>query len=72
LSEPVYVGSEPLPIQRLRRREGGDRHRSRDEALPADRMQLTDRDPIACHDERFPSIKLAHDLAALVPKTPVG
>ena len=68
----VDVGPEPLRVERSRGRQGCDRHRRRDEALSADRVQLANRHSIACHDERLPAIELSHDLAAFVPKLPLS
>jgi len=72
VEHPVDVGPEPLRVERPRGRQGCDRDRRSDEALPADRVQLTNRDSIARHDERLPAIELSHDLATFVPKLPLS
>ena len=64
--KPIDVGSELLVVDMTNAGKRGDGDLGRHKPAAANRPQLTDRRAIASHDERFASVELSHDLAAVV------
>lgn len=71
-SEPVEVSPEQPQVDARRTLECRRSGISGDEAPTVQRGQLPHRDTIARHDESLTAVQLAHDLAAVVSKLPLG
>ena len=72
IEDGVDVSSESLPVDRRCARKQSDGDLRANELTLSQRCQLTNGDAIARDDEGLAAVERPHDLAALVPKLPLG
>ena len=69
---PIEICSEPVELHPRSAPERGDGRLGADETMPTQRGKLADRDSIPGHDERLASVKLAHNVAAVIAQLSLG